>query len=226
MGMRLPAWVWIGAVALSCVAGMVNVVGYLGFEHQAVSHLTGTTSLLGAALVERDWRAACHLWSVLIAFCAGATLSGLILQHDSLRLGRRYGVTLALEAALLTAAVPLFEGSHLAGALLAAMACGLQNAMVTTYSGALVRTTHLSGMFTDLGIGLGHLIRGRALPVRRLTLSGLIITGFLAGGMLGAWLFTRIAYHALLVPAALTGLTGIGYTLYRQWRGARPDGAG
>jgi len=223
MGMRLPAWVWIGAIALSCIAGMVNVVGYLGFEHQAVSHLTGTTSLLGAALVERDWRAVSHLWSVLIAFCAGATLSGLILQDDTLRLGRRYGATLALEAALLAAAVPLFQGGHIAGALLAAMACGLQNAMVTTYSGALVRTTHLSGMFTDLGIGLGHLIRGRPLPIRRLTLSGLIITGFLAGGIVGAWLFAQIGYHALLVPAALTGVTGVGYTVYRHWRGVPSD---
>ncbi|PBJ83459.1 DUF1275 family protein [Lysobacteraceae bacterium NML93-0399] len=223
MSMRLPPWVWIGSIALSCIAGMVNVVGYLGFEHQAVSHLTGTTSLLGAALVDRDWRAVAHLWGVLIAFCAGATLSGLILQDDTLRLGRRYGVTLTLEAALLVAAVPLFGNAHIAGALLAAMACGLQNAMVTTYSGALVRTTHLSGMFTDLGIGLGHLIRGRALPLRRLTLSGLIIGGFLAGGIVGAWLYARIGYHALLLPAALTGLTGTGYVAYRHWRGVPSD---
>ena len=52
--MRLATWVWIGAAALACVAGMVNVVGFLGFEHQAITHLTGTTSLLGAALVSGD----------------------------------------------------------------------------------------------------------------------------------------------------------------------------
>lgn len=221
--MRLPAWVWIGAVALACVAGMVNVVGYLGFEHQAVSHLTGTTSLLGAALVQHDWRTVAHLCAVVLAFCAGATLSGLILQDDTLRLGRRYGVALALEALLLAIAVPAFERVHLLGALLAAMACGLQNAMVTTYSGALVRTTHLSGMFTDLGIGLGHLLRGLPLPVRRLALSALIITGFLVGGLIGAWLFGHVRYHALLVPAALTGATGLGYAAYRQWRGVAPE---
>jgi len=55
MGIRLPTWVWIGAVALSCVAGMVNVVGFLGFEHQAVSHMTGSTSQLGMALAQGDW---------------------------------------------------------------------------------------------------------------------------------------------------------------------------
>lgn len=215
--MRLPRWVWVGAVTLACVAGMVNVIGYLGFEHQAVSHLTGTTSLLGAALAGGDWRAVRHLWAILIAFSLGAMVSGLIVQDSTLRLGRRYGVALTVEALLLAASVPLFMKQQLNGALLAAMACGLQNAMVTTYSGAVVRTTHLSGMFTDLGIGLGHALRGMPLPVRRLMLSALIISGFLAGGIVGAWLFRALHYRALLIPAALTGLTGVGYVLYRHW---------
>ena len=116
MTVSLPRWVWIGAVTLACIGGMVNVVGYLGFEHQAVSHLTGTTSLLGAALAQGDWRAVVHLWGVLIAFCTGAMLSGLIVQDATLRLGRRYGVVLALEAALLVAAVPLFERGSIWGA--------------------------------------------------------------------------------------------------------------
>lgn len=217
MGMRLPTWVWIGAITLSCVAGMVNVVGFLGFEHQAVSHLTGTTSQLGMAMAQGDWRSIGHLWGLLIAFSLGAMLSGLIIQDSALQLGRRYGIALALESALLFLAIPLFKHQQIWGAMSAAMACGLQNAMATTFSGAVVRTTHLSGMFTDLGIGLGHLLRGLPLPVRRLTLSGLIISGFLAGGVLGAWLFVRWQYDALLVPAVLTGLVGLGYVIYRQW---------
>ncbi|HYM86981.1 MAG TPA: YoaK family protein [Pseudoxanthomonas sp.] len=224
MGIQLPRWVWVGAVLLACVGGMVNVIGYLGFEHQAVSHLTGTTSLLGAALSEGNWTAVAHLWGVLIAFCFGAMLSGMIIQDSTLRLGRRYGVVLALESLLLFAAIPLFKQEQILGALLAAMACGLQNAMATTYSGAVVRTTHLSGMFTDLGIGLGHLLRGMPLQMRRLSLSALIITGFLAGGVLGAWLFRHFHYNALLAPATLTGCIGVGYVLYRQWLATRYPG--
>ena len=217
MGIRLPTWVWIGAVALSSVAGMVNVVGFLGFEHQAVSHMTGSTSQLGMAIAQGDWRAVGHLWGLLVAFSLGATLSGLLIQADTLQLGRRYGVALAIESALLLVAIPLFEQQQIWGALAAAMACGLQNAMATTFSGAVVRTTHLSGMFTDLGIGLGHLLRGLPLQVRRLTLSGLIISGFLGGGIVGAWLFMHFRYDALLAPALLTGLTGIVYVVYQQW---------
>ncbi|KRG86957.1 membrane protein [Stenotrophomonas daejeonensis] len=215
MGIQLPRWVWIGAIALSCVAGMVNVVGFLGFEHQAITHLTGTTSQLGMALVQRDWRNVGHLWGILIAFCLGATLSGLIVQDATLRLGRRYGVVLLLVSLLLLVSIPLFKQQQIWGALAAAMACGLQNAMATTFSGAVVRTTHLSGMFTDLGIGLGHLLRGLPLPMKRLTLSGLIISGFLAGGVGGAWLFLHFGYDALLAPALLTGTTGASYMVYR-----------
>jgi uncharacterized membrane protein YoaK (UPF0700 family) len=216
MAERLATWVWVGAAALACVAGVVNVVGFLGYQHQAITHLTGNTSLLGAALVGGDGQATMHLSGSIAAFVAGAVLSGLIIQDSTLRLGRRYGVVLTLEALLLLAAVPLFQRQQLGGALCAAMACGLQNAMATTYSGAVVRTSHLSGMFTDLGIMLGHALRGMPVARRRLGLCVLVIAFFFSGGLLGAWLFARFGYAALYFPAALTGVTGVAYVAYRQ----------
>jgi uncharacterized membrane protein YoaK (UPF0700 family) len=220
MGVQLPRWVWIGAFALSCIAGMVNVVGYLGFEHQAITHLTGTTTLLGAALAGADPRAALHLLGVILAFVGGAALSGLIVQDSTLQLGRRYGIALTMVSLLLFASIPMFERQWIAGAWVAATACGLQNAMATTYSGAVIRTTHLSGMLTDLGIGLGHALRGMPLQVRRLRLSALIVAGFLCGAAIGALLFRTFEYRALLAPAMLTGIVGSIYTIYRH-RGLR-----
>ena len=216
MGVHLPRWVWVGAGLLACVAGMVNVVGYLSFEQQAVTHLTGTTTLLGEAVAKRDLHAISRLAGVALAFMAGAALSGMIVQDSTLKLGRRYGVALVLESLLLFAAIPLFMQGRLAGPLLAAMACGLQNAMATTYSGAVIRTSHLSGMFTDLGIGLGHALRGMPLQKRRLLLCGLIISGFFTGAVLGALLFVRFGYAALAVPATITGSIGLGYAAHRQ----------
>jgi uncharacterized membrane protein YoaK (UPF0700 family) len=216
LGVQLPRWVWIGAFALSCIAGMVNVVGYLGFEHQAITHLTGTTTLLGAALADMDPRAALHLLGVILAFVSGAALSGLIVQDSTLQLGRRYGIALTVVSLLLFASIPMFERQWIAGAWVAATACGLQNAMATTYSGAVIRTTHLSGMLTDLGIGLGHALRGMPLQVRRLRLSALIVAGFLCGAAIGALLFRAFEYRALLAPAMLTGIVGSIYTVYRH----------
>ena len=221
MGVTLPRWVWGGAFLLAMIGGMVNVVGYRGFEHQAITHLTGTTTLLGDALAHGRFASASHIGGVIVAFLLGAMVSGLIIQDSTLRLGRRYGVALALVSLLLLAAIPLLEHHQVLGAWVAAMACGLQNAMATTYSGAVIRTTHLSGMFTDLGIGLGHALRGMPLQVRRLRLSALIIAGFFLGAVAGAWLFDALAYRALLVPAALTGVTGVVYTTWRHWSRAQ-----
>ncbi len=216
MADRLATWVWIGAAALACVAGMVNVVGYLGFEHQAITHLTGTTTLLGAALAGGRWTGAMELAAMAAAFVTGAALSGLLVQDATLRLGRRYGVALAIEAVLLAAAVPLFQRGSFAGPLLAAVAIGLQNAMATTYSGAVVRTSHVSGMFTDLGITLGHALRGLPVARRRLWLCLVIISAFLAGGILGALAFTAFDYRALYLPALITGTTGLSYAIWKH----------
>ena len=216
MAERLATWVWSGAGALAGVAGIVNVVGFLGFQHQAITHLTGNTSLFGAALVSGDVHAGLHLSGAIAAFVAGAMLSGLVIQDSTLRLGRRYGVVLTIESVMLLASVPLFQHRHWLGPLFAAAACGLQNAMATTYSGAVVRTSHLSGMFTDLGIMLGHALRGMPVAGKRLGLCALVITLFFAGGIAGAWMFSVAGYDALYLPAALAGDTGIAYVLYRQ----------
>ena len=101
MGVHLPRWVWIGAFVLSCIGGMVNVAGDLGFEHEAITHLTGTTTLLGDALSEGAVDKAVHLGGVIVAFMLGAMLSGLIVQDSTLRMGRRYGVALTMVSLLL-----------------------------------------------------------------------------------------------------------------------------
>lgn len=218
---KLPRWVWTGAWALSFIAGIVNVVGLLGFEHQAVTHLTGTTSMLAAALASLDWWASLHLVAVIGSFLVGTAVSGFIIRDSTLLLGRRYGVALLLESILLAAAVPLLTGNHLLGIYCASCACGLQNAMVSTYSGAVIRTTHLSGMFTDLGIFLGHSLRGLPVDSRRLRLCCLVISGFLVGGIAGTIAFRHMGYAALFIPSALTASTAVAYGTYLWVRARR-----
>lgn len=212
---KLPRWIWAGGWALAFIAGMINVVGLLGFEHQAVTHLTGTTSMLGAALAALDWKAALHFAAVIGSFMLGTVISGFVIKDSTLQLGRRYGVALLLESLLLFLAVPLLHRNLDLGIYCASCACGLQNAMVSTYSGAVVRTTHLSGMFTDLGIFLGHTLRGLPVDNRRLRLCFLIISGFLCGGVGGAFAFRQLSYSALLLPASFTAVTAIAYGLYK-----------
>ncbi|MFO1505599.1 MAG: YoaK family protein [Lysobacterales bacterium] len=212
---KLPRWIWTGTWLLALIAGMVNVVGFLGFEHQAITHLTGTTSMLGAAIASANVGSSLHFAALLGAFVLGCSLSGFIIQDSTLMLGRRYGVALAIVSALLCASVPLLGRGSPLGMYSAACACGLQNAMVSTYSGAVVRTTHLSGMFTDLGIYLGHFLRGLPVDIRRLRLCITVISGFLCGGIGGAVAFHAYSYFAIFFPAALTATASLAYVAYR-----------
>ncbi|MET0807134.1 MAG: YoaK family protein, partial [Pseudoxanthomonas sp.] len=95
-------------------------------------------------------------------------------------------------------------------------ACGLQNAMASTYSGSLIRTTHVTGLVTDIGIAMGHALRGMPVARRRLALCVLVTTSFLCGGIAGALLYSRFGYSTLYFPALLTGSAGLAYALYRQ----------
>jgi uncharacterized membrane protein YoaK (UPF0700 family) len=214
---QLPRWAWFGTGVLAFIAGLVNAAGYLGFRHESISNMTGNTSLLGIALGKADGSETAH-WALAIgAFVLGTILSGMLVQQNTLKLGRRYGVALTLESLLLFAAIPFLDASNSMGLYLASIAMGLQNGMVSAYSGAIIRTTHVTGVFTDLGISLGHLLRG--LPVDRLRLCVCVVvaTTFLLGSAMGALLFAHMQEHALLIPAVLTGVCGLGYGVYRQY---------
>jgi uncharacterized membrane protein YoaK (UPF0700 family) len=208
---KLPRWVWFCAWVLAFIAGIINVVGLLGFEHQAVTHLTGNTSMLASALASLDVPGILHFAAVIGSFVAGTILSGFIIQDSTLQLGRRYGVALILESVLLCLAVPLLDRHNVCGLYAAACACGLQNAMASTYSGTVVRTTHISGMFTDLGIFLGHALRGLPVDTKRLRMCVLVISGFLCGGIAGTLGYHAIGFSILFIPAGITGGAALAY---------------
>lgn len=214
---QLPRWAWFGTGVLAFIAGLVNAVGYLGFRHESVSNMTGNTSLLGVALGKADGSDAAHWAFAIAAFVLGTMLSAMIVQQSTLKLGRRYGVALMLESLLLFAAVPFLDASSSIGLYLASIAMGLQNGMVSAYSGALIRTTHVTGILTDLGIYLGHMLRG--LPVDRLRLRVCLVVAatFVLGSAAGALIFERMQEHAVLIPAVLTGTCGLIYGVYRQY---------
>jgi uncharacterized membrane protein YoaK (UPF0700 family) len=213
---RLPRWAWFGTGILAFIAGLINAAGYLGFRHQSISNLTGNSSLLGIALGEADGGEAAHWAFTIAAFVIGAMLSGIIVQQSTLQLGRRYGVALILESTLLFAAVPLLDASNSIGLYLASMAVGLQNGMVSTYSGTLIRTTHVTGFFTDLGVYIGHRLRGLPVDRLRIRVAVLVATTFMLGGTAGTALFRLMRERTLLIPAVLTGVCGLCYGLYRQ----------
>lgn len=214
----VPAWILGGGFALACIAGSVNAVGFLGIHHQALSHMSGTATILSTDLVAGRFALAAHAAWVLVFFFVGCVLSGLIIRRSTLQAGRRYGVALALESGLLFAAAAFLRAGSNYGDCLAAMACGLQNAMATTYSGTVIRTTHVTGIVTDLGIAAGNFLRREPVESRRIAVHLVLLTGFLVGGVAGGFGYRWWGFDALFGPAIITGLTGVSYALYRHFR--------
>lgn len=211
---QLPKWVELGAFILALIAGSVNAIGLLGFEHQSVSHLSGTATLLGTGLINHSFHTALHLVGVMVFFVVGAATAGFLLHGSTLKLGRHYDTALFIEAGLLLTALGFLSQNSFYGHFFASAACGLQNALATTYSGAIIRTTHLTGIFTDLGIMLGSLFKGKPLDSRKAKLFTLIIVGFIVGSSLGALLFIQLKFTALLFPAAICCLLALTYRIY------------
>jgi uncharacterized membrane protein YoaK (UPF0700 family) len=204
---------------LSFQAGMVNVGGFLA-AHRFVSHVTGFATHFGVELAGGHLGPALGMLSAPAFFLCGAVLSAFLVdrrrQQDR---PPRYATALYTISAVfaLTAllglggyfgrfgAAPIVEGDYLLLALLCG-ACGLQNALITSVSGAVVRTTHLTGICTDLGIGLvrrvfaapGSALRRREGFANTLRVGTLL--SFAGGSLFGALVFTRAGYAGFFAP--------------------------
>lgn len=214
----VPLWVFVGGFALAAVAGSVNAVGFLTLHHRALAHMSGPLTVLGNELARGELRAAIDAAIIVVAFFAGCAMSAAIIGDAALKLGRRYGLVLVMESVALTLAWWSLLRGWSGGECLASFACGLQNAMASTYSGAVLRTTHMTGVVTDLGMALGHWLGRHRVDRRRVALYTVLLLGFVCGAVAGSFAFGRVGLHALLAPALFTGAIGIAYVLFEQLR--------
>lgn len=210
-----PGWVYAGGMLLSAVAGCVNAVA-VGSAYHAVTHMSGTVFAVSAELAHGNRVVAMRAAAVVVSFFVGATFSGFLIRQQTLHAGRRYGVALMFEGVLLAGAWLGLRANHVSGEVLAAMACGLQNALATSYSGAVLRTTHMTGVVTDLGIAIGHWLARQPTEWFRVRLHLVLLLGFTSGGAMGAFGFSVLGAATLLVPAITVFCAGVAYAIQRQ----------
>ena len=235
-------------VLLAFNAGAVNAGGFL-VVGLYTSHMTGFASMLADQLVLGQMALALGALGALLAFVMGAAVTALLVnwarQHH---LRSEYALPLMLEALLLLVfglmgaslgrqtpfAVPLTV-------LVLAFTMGLQNALVTKISAAQMRTTHMTGVITDLGIELGKLLYWNRRPVTaatpadtypapvranhfKLRLYGTLLLSFFTGGIVGATGFRHLGFVWVLPFATLLLLASLPpllADLRRPWRRAR-----
>ena len=196
-----------GACLLTATAGYINSA-VLGFFHTPVSHMTGAVSHLGVDIAEGRGRDIMSSVSIVLGFLAGALVSGALIGSWKLVPSRSYGVALMAEGALLALATWLLASQSRLGLPAVAMACGLQNAMASTYCGLMIRTTHVTGTVTDIGVILGHWLRHGQVQLWKLRFLTALVLSFGVGGWMGAVAEVKFGLLCLGVAAAGTTIAG------------------
>ena len=204
---EFPRWIWPWAGVLALMAGFVNAVAILD-AHEAATHLTGVTTAAAAAVALGHWPVAAILGLVALAFLIGAAMSGFLVRAPRWQTMRHVCVPFFLEAASLVAGGLLLDRYPTSGLALCAFGVGLQNGTSTITTGALIRTSHVTGILTDLAVSLGQALQGRAWDRRRASVCGIVFGGFVVGAFAGAWGFNRWGGPALLCPAGVAALVG------------------
>lgn len=211
------------ASLLGITAGFVNAAGFLGFA-VLTTNVTGHAALFAERIAMRDWKTArvVALWMFL--FLAGAFISGLIVSRIGKNQRFSYVIPIFIEIVILCCVATMgyqYNGSLVAkeifaGSLLFAM--GLQNSLVSMVSGSVVRTTHLTGTFTDLGIELAHFFQykrdDRPALKLKIRLRMVIIFFFMCGALTGAYLFRYWSFYAFFVPVGVLFYTLL-YDIFR-----------
>ncbi|WP_332702556.1 YoaK family protein [Devosia sp.] len=198
-------------VVLAFIAGAINAGGLLAIG-QYTSHMTGIVSAVADNLALGLFGVVGAGIIALIAFTAGAGCSAVLINWGRRNARtRQYAYPIALEALLLLAFGVLGTASRDAPqfmVLAAPLLCfimGLQNATITKISGARMRTTHLTGMVTDIGIELGKYLywhrdktKAEALRVtadrKKLGILLRVVGMFFLGGVVGALGFGHLGY--------------------------------
>lgn len=222
---------------LAFVAGAANAGGFLAVG-QYTSHMTGMLSSLADNLVLGQFVLAGAGLASVLAFLFGAMSTAWLVNWGMRRqLRSAYGLPLLIEAALLLvfglfgAAMSLWHTVFLpVTVVLLCFIMGLQNAVITKISQARIRTTHVTGLVTDLGIELGKLLyvnrHPDMQPVRadreRLRVHAQLVLSFLSGGVAGALGFKHLGYVST-VPLALMLLLLVLRPALDDWQRLRED---
>lgn len=202
-------------VILALVAGAVNAGGFLAIGVYT-SHMSGIAASIGTHAIRLEWLDIAWAVGVLAAFICGSLTCSVIIQ-----------VALHLQSSLVFAWPLLLEATLMAlfglnvkfmylevGWVVALLGfiMGLQNAMITNISKAVIRTTHITGVATDIGIETGRLIASKIIHKKidfrqsKLITHLLLFSSFIAGGIVGAFAFMHTGYVMIMVLAALLGL--------------------
>jgi uncharacterized membrane protein YoaK (UPF0700 family) len=206
--------------ALAFIAGATNAGGFLAVR-QYTSHMTGIVSSMADNIALGEQGVALTGFGAVLSFLTGAATCAVLVNFARRRqMQSEYALPLLLEAFLLLcfglmgARLARIEGLFVpATVMLLCFIMGLQNAVITKLSRAEIRTTHVTGIVTDIGIELGKLVYWnasgtdpqRAVEADRdhLRVLSSLLAFFFVGGVIGALGFKHVGYLSTLPLAVM-----------------------
>ena len=221
---------------MAMLAGAINAGGFFAFSRYT-SHVTGSMSMLADAVYLREWVTAAVALISVLCFIVGAAHSGwVVLWTQQKRFRGSFGFSMWLEAVYLlifglfgltTSKWNIGDGNFVFPSLALFLMCfimGMHNTVMTLLSGGAIRSTHMTGTATDLGIELSRALYYSKKHHPRLPhvhvnkpkmwlLNGLM-WAFLLGGVVGAWGYHKIGHHFALPVSAVLFILGAGSVGY------------
>ena len=192
------------AIVLSFVAGIVNVTGFL-YLKQLTTNVTGHFALFINDVANLEFWKGTVYFLYIFSFLLGSFFSSILIElfKTNKRLNV-YVIQVLIESLILISvsvltSIVLYDYPDVIACLLL-FSMGLQNSYVTKVSDAVVRTTHLTGLFTDLGIELSYLFFKKRYPSRAkikasIKLRIYIISFFFIGGLFGGFVYSTLAFE-------------------------------
>lgn len=203
--------VFICMVLLTALAGFINALAIKYFA-TTVSHVTGLISNIAIALSNGDWKAWLLLSLVVISFLVGAIISGFVAGDRVFYLHKRYGILVIIIGGLLALSTLLLKDEQPVFVCALSLLMGMQNGMVVTFRGILVRMTHMTGNLTDVGVFIGYKLRHKVNERWAIGLvPALAILTFVIGGLIGLGFYALVSSYAFYIAAGLYAILGIVY---------------
>ena len=189
------------ATILSFVAGIVNVTGFLSFK-QLTTNVTGHFALFINDVANFEFWKGTIYFLYIFSYLFGSFSSSFLIEKYRANKKLNVFVLPTIIECLILISIGLFSNfieikSPDTIVCLLLFAMGLQNSFVTKISNAVVRTTHLTGLFTDLGIDISQLFFPKLHPHREklkanIKLRIFIISFFFIGGIIGGFLYSKL----------------------------------
>ncbi len=205
---------------MALIAGYINSAMLIEFSIP-VSQMSGVASHVSKHLVEFDWSLLSISFLILMSFILGAFISGLLIGQQRYNETPNYGYGLILNCILLTLAALLSFQHSIFSVLLSAMACGIQNALVASYRGLQLRTTHMTGNATDIGVHFAEKIKSQTPWAWQSNVLVVLLMTYILGGIIGIYAYIAIPHWSLIFPGVLTGILGVMYLRNYSQKAAR-----